>query len=282
MTTICIVGEVEWVRFVGLTDSLELGNIVGISSEWESPGASAAVAAVQLAKLGAKVTLVSPFGEDPAGSCARSWLANCGIKFVDAPHVGVQRRSTALLDPSGERSIFVDQDPAPEHRWPALNQSELSEIDAVLFCGGPARLLEQTRQTPLLIIAARAHATAERARISVDAIVGSGLDIDDRFSLSQLKPEGLWVRTLAEQGGSFGTGEADGESFSPMPLSGAALDSYGCGASFLAGLTYGLAYDFERKAAVALAATCGAACKTGRGPFAGQIDWRNKERNLCR
>ncbi|MGB2711191.1 MAG: PfkB family carbohydrate kinase, partial [Conexibacter sp.] len=55
------------------------------------------------------------------------------------------------------------------------------------------------------------------------------------------------------------------------PLPGPPVDAYGCGDSFAAGLTYGLAAGIELDAALALGARCGAHCLTGRGPYAGQL-----------
>jgi ribokinase len=48
-------------------------------------------------------------------------------------------------------------------------------------------------------------------------------------------------------------------------------DFYGCGDSFAAGLTYGLGAGLPIGEAVELAARCGAACATGRGPYEGQL-----------
>ena len=53
----------------------------------------------------------------------------------------------------------------------------------------------------------------------------------------------------------------------PGPVS----DAYGCGDSFAAGLTFGLGEGRPLAGALVLAARCGAACLTGRGPFAGQL-----------
>jgi ribokinase len=49
------------------------------------------------------------------------------------------------------------------------------------------------------------------------------------------------------------------------------VDTYGAGDSFAGGLTYGLAAGLSTEEALALAARCGAACVTGRGPYEGQL-----------
>jgi ribokinase len=52
------------------------------------------------------------------------------------------------------------------------------------------------------------------------------------------------------------------------------VDSYGCGDSFAAGLTVGLARGLDLEEALALGARCGAHCLTGRGALAAQLDER--------
>ena len=60
--------------------------------------------------------------------------------------------------------------------------------------------------------------------------------------------------------------------FRPAPLPGPIVDTYGCGDCFAAGLTFGLARGGSIEDAVALAARCGAAVMTGRGPYSAQLD----------
>jgi ribokinase len=52
---------------------------------------------------------------------------------------------------------------------------------------------------------------------------------------------------------------------------GPVVDAYGCGDSFAAALAYGLGAGMLLDAAIALAARCGAACLTGRGPYEAQL-----------
>ena len=57
----------------------------------------------------------------------------------------------------------------------------------------------------------------------------------------------------------------------PSPPPGEPVDSYGCGDSFAAGLTYGLGAGMSVPDALALAARCGATCLTGHGPYERQL-----------
>jgi ribokinase len=56
-----------------------------------------------------------------------------------------------------------------------------------------------------------------------------------------------------------------------VPPPGAAVDTYGCGDSFAAGLTFGLAAGLGLDAALTLGARCGAWCLAGRGPYGRQL-----------
>ena len=76
--------------------------------------------------------------------------------------------------------------------------------------------------------------------------------------------EGARGGTYRERGGASGTWTA-------APPPGAPVDSYGCGDSFAAGLTYGLGAGLRLPDALALAARCGAVCLTGRGPYERQL-----------
>jgi ribokinase len=64
---------------------------------------------------------------------------------------------------------------------------------------------------------------------------------------------------------------ATGGKWLAAELPGEPRDSYGCGDSFAAGLTYALGADLAIPDALALAARCGATCLTGRGPYERQL-----------
>jgi ribokinase len=72
-------------------------------------------------------------------------------------------------------------------------------------------------------------------------------------------------------GGSLETAGGDVLQWEAAPLPAPIVDTYGAGDSFAAGLTYGLAAGQPPAGALALAARCGAACVTGRGPYERQL-----------
>ncbi len=85
-----------------------------------------------------------------------------------------------------------------------------------------------------------------------------------------MRPSSL-VFTEGARGGTYRQRSGESGSWVPAAPPGAVVDSYGCGDSFAAGLTYGLGAGLEVAAALALAARCGAVCLTGRGPYQRQL-----------
>ena len=79
------------------------------------------------------------------------------------------------------------------------------------------------------------------------------------------------MTTDGARGGTYRRSDGSTGAYAASPLPGPIVDSYGCGDSFAAGLTYALGAGCELHDALALAARCGAACLTGRGPYAAQL-----------
>ena len=100
--------------------------------------------------------------------------------------------------------------------------------------------------------------------MSLDALIGSGLDPGERVEPEQLNPAPhALIRTEGAAGGlCFPGGRYD-----PAPLPGPLVESYGCGDSFAAGVVTGLAARWPLAQAIALGAQCGAACATRFGPY---------------
>ena len=97
------------------------------------------------------------------------------------------------------------------------------------------------------------------------------MDPSEIYRPGDIRPEPrVVVRTEGAAGGSFETNEGTIH-FDAPPLPGPVADRYGAGDSFAAGLAFALARGDEPASAVALAARCGAAALTGRGPYEGQL-----------
>ncbi|MGN6189452.1 MAG: PfkB family carbohydrate kinase, partial [Conexibacter sp.] len=94
----------------------------------------------------------------------------------------------------------------------------------------------------------------------------------ERVGLAALPaPRRATVLTDGARGGRWEDADGASGTWAAAELPGPPVDAYGCGDSFAAGLTYGLAAGMELPAALQLAARCGACCLTGRGPYAAQL-----------
>ena len=96
----------------------------------------------------------------------------------------------------------------------------------------------------------------------LEALIGSGEDEAERYHAGDLDPEPKLVVTTS---GALGGWMQPGGPFVAAPVPGPREDAYGCGDSFMAGLTFALGSGLEAHDAVAFAARCGAAALTGRG-----------------
>jgi ribokinase len=124
----------------------------------------------------------------------------------------------------------------------------------------------------VLVATPRALRDLQRGSVELDALVGSARDPSERYAPGDLDPEPrLVVRTAGAEGGTWEAADGRTGAYAPEPLPGPPVDSYGCGDSFAAGLTFALGRGLDLDEALRLAARCGAACVTGRGAYAGQL-----------
>jgi ribokinase len=265
------VGHVEWAELLRVEEYPEPGDVVEATSITEVAAGSGAVAAIQLVKLAGDVTFFTRLTDDERGWQARRELESQGV-HVEAVHAGVSlRRAFVLVDGTNERTITVSGEKRVPLGSDPLPWADLSTFDGVCYLCGDSAALEAARRAPLLVATARWLPMLKVARIEVDALVGSGEDPAERYRPGDLIPEpGIVVTTQGAHGGSLSVQGGKPQGFAPSPLEGPAVDSYGCGDSFAAGILFALAGGSEPAEAVAFAARCGAACLTGEA-LTGQL-----------
>lgn len=273
-----VVGHVEWIEFARVPEVPAGGAIVHASEVWEEPGGGGAVAAVQLAKLAGGGLFVTALGDDALGHRAAMALAALSVRPAGGLRVEAtwrpvaQRRGFVHVDANGERTITVIGDRLGPHGEDDLPWDELAGCDAVYVTAGDAAAVRRARQAKVLVGTARALPALAEAGVALDALVASANDAGETYEPGDLPVEpALIVRTAGAAGGSWETSEGVRGEWEATPLPGPVEDAYGCGDSFAAGLTYALGAGMAPAKAVQLAARCGAACLTGRGPYAGQL-----------
>ena len=266
---VAVVGHVEWVEFVRVESVPRAGEIVHALETWQEPAGGGAVAAAQLARLAGSCVFFTALGADDLGRRSRSELTRLGIDVRAIPDAEPTRRAFTYVDETGERTITVlGQKLRPRGGDSRLPWRELAGLDAVYFVSGDAEALHHARLARVLVATARELPTLREAGVQLDALVGSGDDEGELYRPGELEPA---PRVVVTTSAGLGGWVQPGGPFRPAPLPGTVVDAYGCGDSFAAGLTFALGRGDPVEEAVALAARCGAAVMTGRGPYAAQL-----------
>jgi ribokinase len=266
---VAVVGHIEWVQFARVERVPEPGEIVSATEVWEEPAGGGAVAAVQLANLNGSVDFFTSLGDDEIARRSRARLTDLGVT-VHAGEAGQpQRRAFTFVDANGERTITVlGPKLRPSGEDGSLPWEELARCDAVYFTGGDVAAVRAARRAKVLVATSRELDTLHRAGEELDALVGSGEDVGERFDAFELDPT---PRLVVSTAGALGGWIRPGGPFRAAPLPGPIEDAYGCGDCFAAGFTYGLGAGLTPDEAASLAARCGATVLTGRGPYERQL-----------
>lgn len=270
---VAVVGHVEWIEFGRVPAVPAPGVIVHVADSWQEPGGGGAVAAAQLAKLAGGARFYTALGDDEIGHRAHDELRALGLEVHVAWRAEPQRRAFVHVDDAGERTITVigarlgprGDDPLP---W-----DDLADCDALYFTAGDRAAARRSRAARTMVATVRGLETLAAAGVPLDALVASGSDPDERYERGDVEPEPqLVVRTAGAAGGAWERADGASGRWDATPVPGAVADAYGCGDSFAAGLTWALGRGADPAQAVLAGARCGAACLTGRGPYAGQLE----------
>lgn len=269
---IAVIGHVEWADVLHVDALPRPGDWSEASSLLSEPAGAGATAARQLTRLGSETTFFTALTADPLSERAREWCSAHSIDVqarvdIDQP----QRRAFVVVDAAAERTILISGPKLCPRAEDDLPWSRLDAYDGACFVCGDAGSVAEARRARVVVATARWLPALREAGVQLDALVQSASDPDERYAPGDIDPPPhLVVTTAGADGGTYAVGDAPPRSFSPAPTTVPALDSYGAGDSFLAGLTYGLARGDEPAEAVALAARCGAAVVGDRG-LAGQL-----------
>jgi ribokinase len=269
---LAVAGHVEWIELALVDHVPETGEIIHARNTWQMPGGGGAVAAVQLARLAGECLFVTALGDDDLGRRAKRDLERLGVRVEAAWRDEPQRRAFVHVDAHAERTITVIGERMGPRASDGLPWDDLEGADGVYFTAGDAAAVRRARAAARLVATPRAMAALSDADVALDALVASAADEGERYRPGDLEPPPrLVVRTRGAAGGSLESAGGEVLRWEAAPLPGPAVDTYGAGDCFAAGFTYGLATAQPPADALALAARCGAACVTGRGPYEAQL-----------
>jgi ribokinase len=256
---------VEWVDFVPVARYPEQGDVVHAEGAFSRAGGAGSVVAAVLADLGAEVDFFCALGRDPHGEAAAAELTQRGVRMQVAWRREPTRRAVTLLGAEGERTIVTIGERLQPLGDDPLEWDRLKGADGVYFTAADAGALDHARAARVLTASPRGRGALhgdDGPRL--DALIFSSHDRDEREWAERIKPRArLLVATEGERGGHW-SGESTG-SWPAVPPPGPPRDAYGCGDSFAAGFTFGLAGGRSLEQAARIGAERGALALTKVG-----------------
>jgi ribokinase len=152
----------------------------------------------------------------------------------------------------------------------------LEGLDALYFTAGDIEALYAARRASRVLVASPRAREALGHGVELDVLILSAHDEVERREATRAGSEAaLVVLTDGARGGTYRSRSGESGSWAPVAPTGDPVDSYGCGDSFAAGLTYALGAGLSVPDSLALAARCGAVCLTGSGPYERQLGARD-------
>lgn len=271
---VAIVGHVEWITHgTGLMP--RPGEIRYLGDPFDEPAGGGGVSASQAAKLDAQTLFYTAVGSDETGRMSSERLTQIGMTVLATVHGGPQTRGIAAVDESADRAILVVGGPTSARIEDPLPWDDLAGCDAAFFTGHDSATLAAARRARALVVTSRRLHQLVESGVRADVLIASANDPSEAVDPGALPvPPGAIVWTEGGDGGHYVTDDGRSGRWDPAPLPGPPVDSYGCGDSFAAGLTVGLARGLDLDGALELGARCGAHCLTGRGALAAQLDER--------
>jgi ribokinase len=254
MLRLAVIGHVEWVTFAHAPFVPGPGEIVHLTDPMSQPGGGGATTAVALARMGAEVTFFTTLGSDGR---ARPELERHGVRIEAALSDRPQTEVLALVDPAGERTLYVvGENEAPAATDP-LPWGEIAGMDGCYFTGYDPATVALGRRARVLVVTARRFDALAASGVHADALVGSGRDRGERYDLSRLaRPPEHVIVTDGARGGS---------GYEAAPVPGPVVDTYGAGDTFVAGVLFGLASGWPLSQTLHHAAERAAEALTWRG-----------------
>jgi ribokinase len=261
---LAVVGHIEWVEFIPVPRLPEPRQVVHAGDPFARAAGGGGVVAGVLAELGAEVDFFTALGDDAYGRGAVEQLRERGVTLHVAWRKQPTRRALTLIDAGGERAIVTVGERLDPLGSDELNWDQLRDAAGAYVTAGDVAALRSARQADVLVASPRARRALSDDGARVDALVFSALDHDEREWAERVGGRArLMVATEGAAGGHW-WGDSEG-GWQAAELPGPPVDSYGCGDSFAAGLTFGLASGMPIDQAAALGASCGARCLTRPG-----------------
>ena len=261
-----VIGHIEWINFLKVDFLPKPGIISHAKNSLELPAGGGALITKTLFELSNnEIHFFTALGKDYYGYKSFEFFKKIGINIHVAWRTEPTRKGFSLIDDYGERSItIIGERLAPSYK-DNLNWDILSDMDGIFVTAGDKNLIKKAREANILCTTPRVGINLiNESKINLDALIGSNLDPDESFSLSDLNKKPRYIiKTEGEKGGLY----IPGGRFNAIIDNVIKIDSYGCGDSFAAGVLYGLASNWTIEKAVKLGTVLGRDCIEHFGPY---------------
>ncbi len=266
MPRMSVVGHVEWVDFLEVDRFPGPGELLQADRAFARAAGGGGVAAVVMAELGAEVDFFCALGRDALGETAAAQLAQRGVRVIPAWRDQPTRRAITLLQADGERTIITIGERLEPLGRDALDWDRLRGTDGTYFTAGDSQALARARQARTLVASPRARSALVADGPCIDALVFSARDRDEcEWARQAASRARLSVATEGAKGGAWSEQSGGRGRWLAQPPPGPPHDAFGCGDSFAAAFTFGLASGMSVPDAAQLGARVGARCLTRAG-----------------
>ncbi len=261
-----VIGHIEWINFLKVDLLPEPGIITHAKTSLELPAGGGALIAKTLFELSNnEIHFFTSLGKDYYGEKSFDFFKKIGINLHVAWRSEPTRKGFSLIDKKGERSItLIGKRLAPSFN-DDLDWEILRDMDGIFITAGDNNLFKKAREANILCTTPRVGIDLiNQSKVNLDAIIGSNLDPDESFLLSDLIEKHRYViKTEGEKGGIC----IPGGKFNAINNDSQKIDSYGCGDSFAAGILYGLTESWPIEKALKLGTVLGRNCIEHFGPY---------------
>ena len=263
---LAVIGHVEWVTFL-MQDNFPSAGIINHANDYMQKAAGGgAVAAIKMGMLtNNKVDFFTALGEDKNGRECFEMLNNYNLNLHVAWKQQATRKGISIVDKNGDRSISI----IGKRIEPKINDDlpweNLKNYDGIFITATDSNVLKETRKSKIITATPRLGLKViNNSKIKLDALIGSGLDPNERIESNDLIiSPGITIKTEGSKGGEC----TPGGRYPAQEPKGKLIDTYGCGDSFAAGITTGMATGCKVFEAIKLGAELGADCTTYFGPY---------------
>ena len=262
-----VIGHVEWVTFLKVDQLPLAGQISHSKNYFEDAAGGAAVAAVQMARLiNGPVDLITSLGKDSYGEKCYERLTKLGLNLKVAWREESTRKGISLITKDGERAITVIGKRLQPISTDDLPWSDMKKYDGLFVTATDKEGLRHAREAKFLAATPRTgRKTLEISKVKLNALIGSGLDPDEKINYEKLVPKpNIYISTEGKSGGTVYPKKHKYKSIKPSSKE---IDSYGCGDCFAGGVTTALSAKLNLDQALSIGAYCGAECSTHYGPY---------------